>query len=642
MGPISLCCSCNTSPLTPLIILPSSKLACQSDSTTLLPPLHMNIYSWESSDRPQRSKTKKAGTVVFHPDEAIDLSFDRLQKEFPLDSAEQRHGQADVGGQPERKKAPLMTPATAKTLVKKMGFNTLLPCQAQCYRGIFNRRDVILHSRTGSGKTLAYALPIIERHFIMNTRAPSASKGPFLLIFLFSNELAAQTKGVIQKIYPKLNVLIAGFDTLECQSCDILIGTVASLDMAIRGRRCGKSHKGVKRTREEYSHTNQESGETYDDETLDDGDDSDSEEASSPAISASNVQAIVVDEVDLTLGPRFSQTGRRMRNLLNFIRKANGSLVKGLLTDYRTHHYVLCGATVPNWVVKAGFLGIKKYYYQLVTVGTAKLPEKLECFSMFCPYKNRVETALKLITAENFGRTVVFGTKGQVQNLETALSRNKLEFSFSTLNPSEDEVGRIKALENFNTNTTSLILCTDVAARGLDFVDVHMVLMLSLPEHNMAVETFVHRAGRTARASRVGKCLQLHDEREKTSMEAIEKNAHITFKKYIASSGEEDGGAPPNKSLKIKRGAPNLQAKIAFSLTVKNPFKYSNPEAAVPTALEVLKKNIGDLFSNVSNVAEGDSPEIVTFEYPATDSHEVRKRLWKFSLKELNPTKPSK
>lgn len=60
-----------------------------------------------------------------------------------------------------------MTATTANRLRDVFGFTSLLPCQAQCYRGIFKARDVILHSRTGSGKTLAYALPIIERYLLL-------------------------------------------------------------------------------------------------------------------------------------------------------------------------------------------------------------------------------------------------------------------------------------------------------------------------------------------------------------------------------------------------------------------------------------------------------------------------------------------
>ncbi|ORC89426.1 RNA helicase [Trypanosoma theileri] len=608
----------------------------------------MNIYNWENPSRAPRNKAKKTGTVVFHNDEAVDLSFDRLMKEYPIDNVDHSTAEDQTSVKGPLKKAPLMTTATAKAIMKKMGFATLLPCQAQCYRGIFNRRDVILHSRTGSGKTLAYALPIIERHTILEVNSSSSvTPGPFLLIFVFSNELAVQTKGVLEKIYPKLNIRVAGFEDLTSQQTDILIGTVRSIDVAIRGTRHGDKRENVKRNRttEEEEEINKETEEEEEDQVEDlndDGDDDDNnsnegdETSTGGVVKASNIRAIVVDEVDLTLGPRFSNIGRRMRNLLKFIRKANGSLTKGLMTDFRSHHYVLCGATIPNWVIKAGFLGVKKYYYQLVTVGTAKLPDKLECFTMHCQYKDRVETTVRLLGKEGFGRTVVFGTRRQIEDLEVALSTNKVKLAFRSLNPSKDELDRIAAMEDFNSNTASVILCTDLAARGLDFVDVHMVLMLSLPSHNMSVETFVHRAGRTARALHSGKCLLLHDEREKDALEAIQKNAHAVLRMYIptGTKGKNDG---TTKSDDVN--AQNLKAvcaeKVSFALTVRNPFKYTKPDAIVPSALEVLKKNLGELFSNTSDLNEENGPETVTFKYPASGSHEVKQKLWKFAIKEI-------
>lgn len=603
----------------------------------------MSFYNWEGASRPQRPKVKKTGTVVFHVNETVDTSFDRLQKEHPLNRGDHPASENNTGRGEEPKKAPLMTAATAKALVKKMEFTGLLPCQAQCYRGIFNRRDVILHSRTGSGKTLAYALPIIERHTILEAHADEA--GPFLLIFVFSNELAVQTKGVLKKIYPKLHICVAGLEDLASQRCDIVIGTVSSMDGAIRGKQSHNAREGLKRKRvnEEEEAKGEDEDDVSDDDSNDDNgeDDNNSSERGEVleegAVDASNVRAIVIDEVDITLGPRFSNIGRRMRNLLKFIRKANGSLTEGLMTDFRSHHYVLCGATIPNWVVKAGFLGVKKYYYQLVTVGTAKLPEKLDCFEMRCPYADRVETAVRLLKSKDFGRTVVFGTRRQIEELEAALSAKKVKLPFRSLSPSKDELDRIAAMEDFNGKAVSVILCTDLAARGLDFVDVHMVLMLSLPAHNMSVETFVHRAGRTARASHSGSCLLLHDQREEGALEAIQKNAHAVFKLYLPSGSNEKNRDATESTTTTKESFSGAATRVTFALTVRNSFKYTRPTAVVPFALEVLKKNLGELFENATNVTEDASRETVTFEYPASGSHTVKQKLWKFALKEITP-----
>lgn len=172
------------------------------------------MYSWEENAK-KRSKVKRTGTVVLHNNDTIDPSFDRLLKlHIHTHRDEDEHPAERSEGQHKGIKTPLMTEATVAALKgKPHRFQQLLPSQAQCYRGIFNSRDVILHSRTGSGKTLAYALPIIERHLIFDKDRPR--NGPFCLIFVFSDELAFQTRDVLQSIYKKLRIGIAGQDDFE-------------------------------------------------------------------------------------------------------------------------------------------------------------------------------------------------------------------------------------------------------------------------------------------------------------------------------------------------------------------------------------------------------------------------------------------
>lgn len=629
----------------------------------------MSLYHWESSAKAHHKKVKKTGTVVFHPDEAVDLSFNRLLKEHVLEKEQRNDSSVPKGSGP---KAPLMTSATVKRLQDTMHFTGLLPCQAQCYRGIFNGRDVILHSRTGSGKTLAYALPLIERHLIVE-RGRMEVRGPFLLIFVFSNDLAVQTKGVLRRIYPSLNIGVAGFDdTTVGTTYDILIGTVRKLDEAIRGKKVAAAATALeenekeevekvlstmspKRPRKEAPGPMRKKGRT--EEGPAEAEEADINESDDDVAGAAiedsrgdvcveSVRVIVIDEVDTTLGPRFSNVGRRMKNLLKFIRRANGSLTEGLLTDFRAHHYVLCGATIPNWVIKAGFLGIKKYYYQLVPPGGDKLPSTLTCYQLTCPADKRVEMAVTLLTDKKngLGRTVVFGTNRQVMSLESSLKaaqqaavqsipagkKQKKDTSSTfltvrTLTASRDELERVEAMMDYESKVADVLLCTDIAARGLDFSEVHTVLMLSVPRGNMAAETFVHRAGRTARVDRVGQCFLMCDKTEADIVDAIVKSSHVVFQKYVPSSV---GGAARSPASSVTR----------FQLTVKNPFKRTRPDAVVPSARQVLERQLGEALMPLVRdpQEESESTEVLTFAVDVSRAHEVKQKLWKYSLKELS------
>ncbi|KAG5506065.1 hypothetical protein GH5_05747 [Leishmania sp. Ghana 2012 LV757] len=698
----------------------------------------MGVYSWEAADvaRRNQKKAKKTGTVVFHADDRVDTTFDRLQAEVIVEKLhfskkEAEEALADPHHRSNSVKTALMTASTAKVLQQKMGFDRLLPCQAQCYRGIFNGRDVILHSRTGSGKTLAYALPLIERHLLLEQHRRRADvgapAGPFLLVFVFSNDLAMQTKGVLEKIYGRqtcLRIAVAGFDdvhpTSDGKVVDILVGTVRSIDEAIRGHRVAaaataieeaevqqEAHLlGKKRPRSARQPPRAAAAvveEGKEEEEDDDGDAaasmSEEDEAETTAdhaatrevgiISPACVRAIVVDEVDTTLGPRFSATGRRMKNLLKFIRKANGSLADGLLSDFRVHHYVLCGATIPNWVLRAGFLGVKKYYYRLVTVGSEKLPPQLECFHETCNVADRVRTATRLLTeypAFN-GRVIVFGTLKQLRSLEVSLhaattakaavteakktpaaSANKRDkkgnrksamsassgVSSSSLSSSsslvvraltsqKDELDRVAAIEDFNCGVAQVLLCTDVAARGLDFTEVDTVLMLNLPRDTLASDTFVHRAGRTARVGRPGRCILLHDASEAAMVDAISKSTHVVFKALSPAltttagvpAGAQRGGKG-NTSAAANSG--DFSATLAFmKLVVRNPFRYTKPDVKVPSAMHVLNANVDEplraLLKDIHE-EEGSNGEVVLFRVPVSHAHEVKQRLWKYTLQE--------
>lgn len=698
----------------------------------------MNVYDWESNPRAHRKKVKKAGTVVLHPMEDLNTDFDRFLKPqpvmranpFAVDAAledlqmeEVQEPHEDTNDVPVnsddeeedspkgRRKVmmPLMLSSTVQRLKKSLGFSSLLPSQAQCYKGIFLRRDVILHSRTGSGKTLAYALPIIERYLIFKEKMLSIQpdlmdelEGPFLLVFLFSVDLAVQTKSVLSSVYPHLRIEVPGYrpaaeggeesesEKERLSKANILIGTVHAMDVVIRGHRAaaraleaeekeaeeGARLLGKKRERgpaaaSKDSTREAKEGEDSDEEAENDEEEDDEDDETAKGargvVSAACVQAIVMDEVDSTLGPRFSSVGRRMKNLLKFIRKSNGALNPNLLTDYRAHHYVLCGATIPNWVIKAGFLGIKKYYYRLVDPGGAKLARGVECFQILCPAAERVQKAKALLLESahanphpsdskkkkkqkeekgskegvHLGRVVVFGNHKEVEQLGAALAEcDPSILPAFTLTSRLAEAERIKAIDSFNrsTHACATLLCTDIAARGLDMVAAETILMLSLPQGAMCAETFIHRAGRTARVNRSGQCIVLVDPRRTAPkgggrggklesdaelLERIVQSTHADFLDFDAVLGGKK------------------ERRVQLQLEVRRPFSGPPREgtAAVPTAKEVLERELGaaQLLSLATDIQEDPkTTERVHFYVPASELHAFKKRLWKFSLKELS------
>lgn len=74
------------------------------------------------------------------------------------------------------------------------------------------------------------------------------------------------------------------------------------------------------------------------------------------------------------------------------------------------------------------------------------------------------------------------------------------------LHAQQQQRQRLKALERFRSDATAVLVATDVAARGLDIPDVATVVQYQLPP---TADTYIHRAGRTARAGAEGVCVSL-------------------------------------------------------------------------------------------------------------------------------------
>ena len=85
----------------------------------------------------------------------------------------------------------------------------------------------------------------------------------------------------------------------------------------------------------------------------------------------------------------------------------------------------------------------------------------------------------------------------------TLLLRN-LGFKASCLHGQLTQAKRLGALNKFKAGQRNILVATDVASRGLDIPNVDLVLNYDIPSHG---KDYIHRAGRTARAGKAGRCI---------------------------------------------------------------------------------------------------------------------------------------
>jgi ATP-dependent RNA helicase RhlE len=96
----------------------------------------------------------------------------------------------------------------------------------------------------------------------------------------------------------------------------------------------------------------------------------------------------------------------------------------------------------------------------------------------------------------------------------------KFGIAAEAIHGNKTQTARQRALENFRSRATRVLVATDVAARGLDVDDISHVVNYDLPN---VPETYVHRIGRTGRAGASGTALSFCDSAERAQLKAIEK-----------------------------------------------------------------------------------------------------------------------
>ena len=122
-------------------------------------------------------------------------------------------------------------------------------------------------------------------------------------------------------------------------------------------------------------------------------------------------------------------------------------------------------------------------------------------------------------SAENFKNALIFcNRKRDVQVVYRSLEKHG--FSVGALHGDLDQRSRMAALDAFRNNTVQLLVCSDVAARGLDIPDVSHVINYDAPHHS---EDYVHRIGRTGRAGKLGVAVTIVSRADARSIDEIEK-----------------------------------------------------------------------------------------------------------------------
>ena len=374
--------------------------------------------------------------------------------------------------------------------VTAAGYSQPTPIQEQAIPFALAGRDVLGIAQTGTGKTAAFTLPMLSRLETGRARA----RMPRTLILEPTRELAAQVEEAFVKygVNHKLSVaLLIGGVSFADQEAKIMRG--ADVLIATPGRLLDFTERGK--------------------------------------LLLTGIEILVIDEADRMLDMGFIPDIERICKLVPFTRQT-----------------LFFSATMPPEITRLTetFLSnparveVAKASSTALTITQGLIPARREA-------SEKRETLRRLLrSAIDLKNAIVFcNRKSEVAVVFKSLSKHG--FAVGALHGDMDQRARMVSLDAFKNGAIDVLVCSDVAARGLDIPDVSHVYNYDVPTHP---EDYVHRIGRTGRAGRVGTALTLVSPPEQKYVDAIEK---LIARKIDVLEAVPEGDAPAAEVPEVRR-----------------------------------------------------------------------------------------
>lgn len=346
--------------------------------------------------------------------------------------------------------------------VSAAGYDNPTPIQKAAIPALLKKRDIVGIAQTGTGKTAAFVLPLLDQ--IANTYERPAANTCDVLILAPTRELAAQIHENV-RLYGKY---------VEMTST-IIVG----------GVKPGKQVRALSRGISVLVAT---PGRLEDLQ-------------STGAISLHATKAVVLDEADQMMDMGFIPAIRR--------------IMKSLPNKRQT---ILFSATMPKQIrsLANDFL----HRPEEISVTPASKPvDRIKQSVIAVAKADKRQKLVEVLNGQEFERAIVFSrTKHGANKIARHLENAGITADAIHGNKSQNQ--RERTLSGFKSGEISVLVATDIAARGIDIGGVSHVINFDLPN---VPEAYVHRIGRTARAGASGVAISFCDVEERDLLRDIEK-----------------------------------------------------------------------------------------------------------------------
>ncbi len=350
--------------------------------------------------------------------------------------------------------------------IEEMGFEEMTPVQEHTIPIILEGHDIIGCAQTGTGKTAAFALPLLNQLIVARTEPDYDDSKVKAVILVPTRELAMQIdtqfQGFSYYMPVSTTVVYGGGDgkTWDVQRKGMCSGS--DIVVATPGRLLAHIESGL--------------------------------------VDFSGVKHFILDEADRMLDMGFFD-----------------DIMRVVAQIPKKRQTIMFSATLPP--------KIRKMAKELLTdpkeinIAISKPSESIDQGIYVC-YENQKLGIIDHIFSEPLeGKSLIFSSsKLKVKDLSYQLKRMKL--NVGAMHSDLDQERREEVMLNYKNGKIDILVATDIVARGIDIDDIGLVINFDVPHDP---EDYIHRIGRTGRASATGRAITFVSESEQGKFHRIEE-----------------------------------------------------------------------------------------------------------------------
>ncbi len=348
------------------------------------------------------------------------------------------------------------------SVLDSQGYSSPYPIQKEVIPEVLNGRDILGIAKTGSGKTASFVLPILQN---LQKNGSTKNRHVNVLVLLPTRELAIQVGDVFRVFSSGLPVRIKTFTVYGGVSINPQMIGLQNVNVLVAtpGRLLDL--------------------------------------IASKAVHLSEVQTLVLDEADKMLNMGFRNEMERILDLLPEKRQN-----------------LLFSATLNKNIKQIKQLTLNEPKVVKIAEEDVSLDD-IDQFAYYIAAAEKGPLLRRLLKEYKDQQVLVFASsKYKADNIVDKLRKNG--FYAAAIHGDKSQGARREALDNFKSGSLKILIATDLIGRGIDIVDLPLVINYELPR---SPKDYIHRIGRTGRAGKKGVAISLIAPEDEHHFKVIQK-----------------------------------------------------------------------------------------------------------------------